>query len=571
MTRKGLLRKGSSLPILAAVAAVTVGCNLAEPPPFQPEGIRAIQEQAARQVPPRELGPLPTTLQSPYLTQADELPPRAPATQPIREPTIRMSLQEVIHRAATYNLQARVAGYDSAINSMRVIEAQARFDPTFFSNYTFERQDNSQQFRSSANPLQSTQAERWTLESGIRQLMPTGGQVELSYQTVRTFAQIPSGGPFVPARRETFFDNNLSLQLTQPLLRDFGGEVNRARITIARNDQRISTLQFRQAMEEQLARVEQTYWQLVAALRNVEIEEKLLQRTIDMADVLWGRRKQDVSEVQLAQTNASIEARRAQLVRSRARIRDLSDELKRRMNDPSLPVGGVTLILPANEPMEVPIVYDLEDQITTALQNRPELAQQVLRIDSASTVVKVARNNVLPQLNLVGQVSMQGLGEIWEDANQQQFEDTLLGWAAGLAFEVPIGNRAAKAIYRRTLLQRQQAIDEYRNLVEQVAQEVKTSQRAVATAWEAIAATRQARLAAAKALETIEVQWENVERSAPFVQLLLDRQAALASAAAAEVEAITDYNIAVARLEFAKGTLLRYNNVVLDEEKAVSR
>ena len=67
-------------------------------------------------------------------------------------------------------------------------------------------------------------------------------------------------------------------------------------------------------------------------------------------------------------------------------MRDLSDKLKRLMNDPTLPVAGGTLILPASAPVEMPIRFDLGDQIDTALENRLELAQQMLRIDSASTV-----------------------------------------------------------------------------------------------------------------------------------------------------------------------------------------
>ena len=51
-----------------------------------------------------------------------------------------------------------------------------------------------------------------------------------------------------------------------------------------------------------------------------------------------------------------------------------------------------------------------------------------------------------------------------------------------------------------------------------------------------------------------------------FVQLQLDAQERLARAAAEEAAEITLYNTAIAQLEQAKGTLLRYNNVVMVEE-----
>ena len=56
-----------------------------------------------------------------------------------------------------------------------------------------------------------------------------------------------------------------------------------------------------------------------------------------------------------------------------------------------------------------------------------------------------------------------------------------------------------------------------------------------------------------------------------FVQLKLDQQAELADAAIRESTAISDYNFAIARLEQAKGTLLRYNNILLEEGPAPTR
>ena len=71
----------------------------------------------------------------------------------------------------------------------------------------------------------------------------------------------------------------------------------------------------------------------------------LLDRTIDTAEILFKRRQQDVTRVQISQANASVEQRRATLIRARARVRDLSDRLKQLMNDPSIPVSSATLIL----------------------------------------------------------------------------------------------------------------------------------------------------------------------------------------------------------------------------------
>src|SRR6266566_2901663 len=194
------------------------------------------------------------------------------------------------------------------------------------------------------------------------------------------------------------------------------------------------------------------------------------------------------------------------------------------MNDPDLAVTSPTVIVATDLPVEDPIDYDLSDQIEAGLQNRLELMQQTLRIDSAQAVVKAAENNVLPKLDATMQVGLMGLGFNFNDAVKSQGNTDFITYGLGFQFEVPIGNRQARAIYQRTLLQKQQSIDQWRLAAENVAQEVS-------------------------------------------VELKLSRQSDVAQAARQEVEAAISYNVALEALEKAKGTLLRYNNVVMKEEK----
>ena len=83
---------------------------------------------------------------------------------------------------------------------------------------------------------------------------------------------------------------------------------------------------------------------------------------------------------------------------------------------------------------------------------------------------------------------------------------------------------------------------------------------------------RRAQLAAGDALEAITQRREKGEPLTPtFVQLELDQQERYAVAQADEATAIQNYNIGLARLERAKGTLLRYNNVLMEEEKLTKK
>ena len=578
-------RRPIYLAALAACAGLAAagGCSFQDPEPFDPAALARAEQTPAADQPRRQLPAISGTLDSPFLPENAD-----PAAEPgrglqIREdeveelrrasfppvPELALPLREVVQRAVVNNFEVKVAGYDPAIEEARVVEADARFDPVFFAETQFQR-NNSQINQGSTtfddtDPFLREDSTDFQNAIGLRQLFRSGGQAELRVEN--NYLEI--GGDRVTLQdtdEVESWEQQVVLRVTQPLLRDFGRGVNEARLVINRDNQRISVLEFRREVERVIREVEETYWRLAQAIEVVEIQEELLDRTITGARQVFGRQGDDVSRVQLAQFNSRVESRRATLIRARAQVRDLSDRLKRLMSDPALPVAGPTVVVPATEPIEQRLTFDLPDLVESAMLNRSELGEQRLRIGSAGTAVRVAESNRLPQLDLVLSAGLQGIGEDYGDAWQEFTEDTNFTGGVGLQFEIPIGNRAANAVYLRAHLQRQQAVAQYEALIQQVAEEVSTSLRGVETAYLEIAAQRQARLAAADALDALEERELGGEPLSPsFINTKLSQQEQLAEAQRAEAAAISDYNVAVADLELAKGTLLRYNNVLLDE------
>jgi len=573
--------------IVVGLAVAASGCAK-NPEPFRPLALQAEQRNRSLESATPTFAPLPTTFVSPLdpggrATDAQPagtdpsttLPATGPAdiagpatasvnqqttTRPFRE-SVRMSLSEIIQRTVAYNLDVKVASYDPAIEATRVIEADSRFDPTFFSNLQYQDSKilTPAQGLQQSNPFDPTVSRVTQFQAGLRQNLTGGGQVEL-----RTGTQRIERNTFIEPN--PYYLNDLTLQVTQPLLRDFGFQVNDARTVIARNTQRVSLLELRRTIEDNLELAERTYWQLVQAERELAIAERLYNETVRTVDLLKARVGQDVSRVQVSQAFASAESRAAALLRARQQVQNLSDQLKRIMNDPDMPVSSGTTVLPASDPVEQPITFVFEDQIKTALDNRLELGQQQLRIDSATLAMAVAKNNLLPQLNLQATGALQGVGDSVGNAFEN-VEDEYSTWSIGFQLEIPIGNRAARSIHNRSKLQRQQAIDSYRALIEQIALDVKQQLRDVEVSYNEIAATRRARFAAADNLGALQQREDNQEPLTPdFVNLKLDAQGRLADTARAEAASISSYNIAIARLERAKGTILRYNNVQMQEE-----
>jgi len=100
--------------------------------------------------------------------------------------------------------------------------------------------------------------------------------------------------------------------------------------------------------------------------------------------------------------------------------------------------------------------------------------------------------------------------------------------------------------------------------IEQVLFDVNSAIRNLETAQEAIYPARDATLASEK---NVQATKERAERKSPSeLQTELSGQINLAEARRTLLEALIIYNISIAELERAKGTLLHYNNVVAEEQ-----
>ena len=484
--------------------------------------------------------------------------PSGPTTRPEDGRIVPLALSECVRRATLNNFDVAVAAYDPAIAETRVTEAAARFDPTF--QVQGEYQDQN-----SVDPQQGSfgKTKRFTGSTGITQLLPSGSQLQLQYQTIyNDFANDQFLGPNIPNPSWT---SGLTLQFTQPLLRDFGYDTNRARIFINNNDQRISILDFRSRLEEVLIQVEQTYWQLYEAQEQVKIQEELLERTLDTTRRIQVRQITDTDRSQLTQSLAEVYSRRADLLQAKGQVAQLSDGLLKLINDPDLPIAGDAVVRTTDAPIDTPLLFDFKDALDTALVNRHELSQQLLRLDSAGSALKVARSNLLPRLDAVLSGGVQGIGDNFGNAVDDQFGGNAFSFGIGLQLEIPLGNRAARSIKRRAELQRAQAVTQYQGLIKQVTLDVSQAQLQVSVNYASLRLRREARLAARDVVEQINLLEPNTNLTPDFVDRKLRVLSTLLSAQSAEAKALSDYQQSIAQYERAKGTLLRYNNIVLQE------
>jgi outer membrane protein TolC len=220
-------------------------------------------------------------------------------------------------------------------------------------------------------------------------------------------------------------------------------------------------------------------------------------------------------------------------------------------------------LIPVDIPEAVPIVVDRLAELQTALDHRSELRQRDLEIAIANITVGTAKNQTLPKFDAIFTYKILGLGRDPDRAFDQLTQNDFHEYQVGVQFEWPIGSRAARARLTQARLRYQQAITAKKAQIEQVILDVNNAVRTLNTAQEAVYPAMDATEAAEK---NVQATKERAERKSPSaLETELAGQENLAQARRTLLDALIAYNVAIADLERAKGTLLQYNNVVIEE------
>ena len=493
--------------------------------------------------------------------------------------TLRAAIESTIEN----NLLGQNARLAQGISETRIVQAQAAFDAVFFSDFNFTRLQQPQvvpqievlspvpPFNTETQDLSTSvrNVKQWNIETGLRNQLTSGGAIEVSTSIGYDDIADSDGISYSP---DPAWNSAITLGITQPLLRGFGSEVALSELRLARNAARASTEDLREQLLTLLANVEAAYWQLVLARQKLAASEWLLEVGIEIRDVLAKRREIDATAANYADAVATVERRRGDLIVAQRDIRYSSDALKVIMNDPALPLGDETLVAPADWMTDEPMRYNLGEAIAITIDRSPVVRRALLLIDDAAIGIDVADNGRLPQLDLSGQVRWNGLEGGVSSSYENLVEGGLVDYLLGLQFSQAIGNQAAEAVYRRARLERSAAVVAYQRAIQQSVLRVKNALRDVRTSSLLIGQTRALRLAQAENLRALRVTQQTMGQLTPeFLSLKFQRQDGLASAQVREVQALVEYNTAIARLFESMGIGLQMNRIELQlEERSTS-
>lgn len=379
--------------------------------------------------------------------------------------------------------------------------------------------------------------------AGASQLLPTGGVVSLDY--LNEDNESKSRGSAGSSKSESD-PQSLTLGVAQPLLRDAGPDVTNAGIRIARNNSKISYESFRAEVMRQLGLALRFYWDLVFAVNNLDVQKVSLAQAQELLRTNQVKYETGWSPItDVLQAQAQVAARAEQIIVAQKEIQDIMDALKRRMNLPEEIQQWQLQLIPLQKPTFFEVDYNELESLQLAIQKRPEALQADLALANNLIDETVAKNQKLPVLDARGDV-----GYIDPGSGADSDVDN---YSAGLFFEYPLQNRAARARHRQAVANVEGGELNIEETQQAIFQQVRLTLRAIKAARERIDVTR-----AAIDYETQKLQSErerfDVGISTSFQ--VLEFQEDFAIAQVNYLQAVVDYNKALIDFEEARGTLL---------------
>ena len=304
-----------------------------------------------------------------------------------------------------------------------------------------------------------------------------------------------------------------------------------------------------------MSEVEAAYFDLIHAQESVKVQ----QQAMELAERLVAENRRRVEVGALApldsrQAESQAASSRADLLQAQSTRGTLERVLKNLLSDNYNDWANV-IVQPTDALLAIPQQFNLQDSWRVGLAMRPDLLQAKLNLEKQGYVVRYQKNQLYPQLDLVGGwgYNAGGVSKEFSDAFGQisSADNPFYGVGATLTF--PLGNTGARNSYKSAKVSKEQIELQLKQLQQSTLIKIENAMAVAETSFQRVTATREARLYAEAALEAEQTKLEK-GKSTTFVVLQLQKD--LTAARSSEIRALADYNIALARLAQNEGSTL---------------
>jgi outer membrane protein TolC len=436
---------------------------------------------------------------------------------------LELTLNKSLEIALKNNLDIRIAELTKEAVETTVPTAKARFHPTVGLAFT----GSGVKDVTEGKILSESNAQDGTVF--IQQQLPTGTGANL----------ILTGNLFrIKVDNDTFL-SDMGVTIVQPLFRGGGVVVATREISDAEADVRIEAARVRKAILDVVAQTKSAYYTLLLAEKIISVTQEAIQRDkalLEASQALLNAgfvTKRDVFSAELSLATDS-----ATLVSDLANMESAKNGLLEVLG---IPIGTNIALLDKDIALQ-PVSVDLPTWIARATKNRPEILEIEQQVAKSDLNIKVAKNTVLPQVDLVGSYKKAQAGSTLGNSLDLRGH----AWSVGVVLSYPIWNVAAKSELAKAEIEHKRLGETLQKTKRQIELEVRSSVIKVNRSLERIKPLRVSLEQANGKLEIAKARFA-LGQTTNFD--ITDAQEAIVTAETDLLRAIVDYNIGLAELE----------------------
>lgn len=495
-------------------------------------------------------------LDNPLAVTGPQLPNYTTAVVPnIETETTRshqtMTIQQAVTMALSANLDIEIERIEPALARADILTNQGAFDPV--ARLTGQYGEYAQARLASqiaADGRSSVDSRNYDVDGSVEFRAAPGTTITprlSTYNSMDTYNNFNDQ-----------FANSAGVDVRQPLLKNFGSDINLANIRIAQKGEAIAINNFQAQVENIIRNVYYAYYELLYAQANYEARLKTLQLAEQLAeDNAIRLRIGTISPLELSQARTEAATRRSELIEAEGVVRTNENDLKRLLTR-SISEWLDTRISPADELMLPGVIPPREVQIESGLAHREDYRAQLKQAEQQDIRIAYSKNQLLPEIDLFTSYYRNGLDKSFAKSSKNIFQRDDDEWLVGLTLEIPLGTRTERGNLDRAKLEKSRILLQTKRLEQQIIADINNASLDLATTTRRVSSTRQAR---EFAQETLRAEEDRLKAGASTTYNVLQAQRDLANAQSQELRALADYNKAVVNIRHTQGVLIASSGI----------
>ena len=476
---------------------------------------------------------------------------------------LSLTLNQCVEKALRENLDLSIELLNPEMQTLSLKEAREKFLPQFYLSYR-NSDTNQPGTWSVEGEIVKTKSDNITFNLNQRLIWGTA----LNLSVNNSMADTTRANTFI----NPSYASRVTLDLTQPLLRGFGAKYGRYEATKAERNRAIADTNLTARALDIVFQVEQAYWNLVQSRESLRVQELSLVNSREM--LLRTREAARIGTklgIDVVNSETDVADWEDRVLTAKRTVQMSEDTLRSLLN---LPAGGEDPMIPLDQPTVEKREISVERLLQTALDHRPEMEVYRRRLENSASDIDYSRNQSLPQLDLrvsLWSPGQSGVRNVYDPytglllsrivgGRADSFSDIIKGknknWDVTLSLTVPLANLLSRTSLARAQLSRDQTQIEFEKQRRAIEFEVHNTIRELQAKERKIESSAHSRELQEK---RVAAETQRYLQGLVGSDWLFTYQRNLADAKSAEIRAVIDYKITLARLDRATGTTTRFD------------